>query len=415
MAKNKVLERLLRLLITLVGVGIGVLLAALLLPIFRRLELDVFSTTLAAVSTYAVLCIIFGLILFLLSRRILQWMMQLSGAMERRWSSMPTQQILLSAFGLICGLIVAALINQLILSAGASLLSISISAIVYVLLGTLGLQIGYHRYSETKRERRRFRRKSRKNDPLSLILDDADDALRDDDDDDTFDDEDEDGEEESPAKPCKGIPPKLLDTSVIIDGRIFDIAKTGFLEGDIIIPEFVLAELRHIADSGDSLRRARGRRGLDVLTKLQTELKCNVVVVENDYPDVAEVDVKLLKLCRDKGGVVVTNDYNLNKVAGVSGISVLNINDLANAVKPMLMAGEELTVQIVREGKEPGQGVAYLDDGTMIVVDNGRRHVGESVTAVVTTVLQTSAGRMIFTKLKAADEGASEANGAHEA
>lgn len=414
MAKNKMLERLLRLLITLVGIGIGVLLAALLLPIFRRLELDVFSTTLAAVSTYTVLCILFGLILFLLSRRILQWMMQLSGAMERRWTSMPTQQILLTAVGLIVGLIVAALINQLILSAGASLLSISISAIVYVLLGTLGLQIGYRRYSETKREHRRFRRKSRKNDPLSLILEDANEALRDDDDD-SFDDEDEDGEEEPPAKPCKGIPPKLLDTSVIIDGRIFDIAKTGFLEGDIIIPEFVLAELRHIADSGDSLRRARGRRGLDVLTKLQTELKCNVVVVENDYPDVAEVDVKLLKLCRDKSGVVVTNDYNLNKVAGVSGISVLNINDLANAVKPMLMAGEELTVQIVREGKEPGQGVAYLDDGTMIVVDNGRRHVGESVTAVVTTVLQTSAGRMIFTKLKVTDEGANEANGAHEA
>ena len=166
----------------------------------------------------------------------------------------------------------------------------------------------------------------------------------------------------------------------------------------------MLAELRHIADSGDALRRARGRRGLDVLGKLQTELKRNVVVDETDYPDVAEVDVKLLRLCRDRGGVVVTNDYNLNKVAGVSGISVLNINDLANAVKPMLMAGEELTVQVVREGKEPGQGVAYLEDGTMIVVDNGRRFVGESVAAVVTTVLQTSAGRMIFTRLKNAED-----------
>ena len=137
-----------------------------------------------------------------------------------------------------------------------------------------------------------------------------------------------------------------------------------------------------------------------MLGKLQAELKGSVQVDETDYPDVAEVDVKLLKLCRDRDGVVVTNDYNLNKVAGVSGIRVLNINDLANAVKPMLMAGEELTVQVVREGKEPGQGVAYLDDGTMIVVDGGRRFVGESVTAVVTTVLQTSAGRMIFTKLK---------------
>ena len=141
-----------------------------------------------------------------------------------------------------------------------------------------------------------------------------------------------------------------------------------------------------------------------MLGKLQNELKRNVIVDETDYPDAAEVDVKLLRLCRDRGGVVVTNDYNLNKVAGVSGIGVLNINDLANAVKPMLMAGEEMSVQIVREGKEPGQGVGYLDDGTMIVVDGGRRYVGESVAAIVTTVLQTSAGRMIFTRLKSTDE-----------
>ena len=174
---------------------------------------------------------------------------------------------------------------------------------------------------------------------------------------------------------------------------MLDIVKTGFLEGDIVVPQFVLAELRHIADSGDSLRRARGRRGLDVLAKLQKELKTPIIVDETDYPDLEEVDVKLLRLCRDNGGTVVTNDYNLNKVAGVTGLRVLNINDLANALKPMLMAGEELTVQIVREGKEPGQGVAYLDDGTMIVVENGRRYVGETVTAVVTTVLQTSAGR----------------------
>ena len=202
-----------------------------------------------------------------------------------------------------------------------------------------------------------------------------------------------------------GIPPKLLDTSVIIDGRILDIVKTGFLEGDIVIAQFVLAELRHIADSGDSLRRARGRRGLDVLAKLR-ELSIPLVIEETDYADIDEVDVKLLRLCRDKGGIVVTNDYNLNKVAGVTGIRVLNINDLANAVKPMLMAGEEMNVQIVREGKEPGQGVAYLDDGTMIVVENGRRHVGETVAVVVTTVLQTSAGRMIFTRLKSPDEKA---------
>ena len=209
--------------------------------------------------------------------------------------------------------------------------------------------------------------------------------------------------DDAPGEPADSpLPKKLLDTSVIIDGRILDIVKTGFLEGEIIVAQFVLAELRHIADSGDSMRRARGRRGLDVLGKLQKE--AHITIVDNDYPDLAEVDVKLLRLCRDLDGTVVTNDYNLNKVAGVTGLRVLNINDLSNAVKPMLMAGEELSVQVVREGKEPGQGVAYLDDGTMIVIENGRRHVGETISVTVTTVLQTSAGRMIFAKLKTAEE-----------
>ncbi|MCE5343110.1 MAG: TRAM domain-containing protein [Eubacteriales bacterium] len=406
MNKNKMLERLLRLLITLVGVGVGALIAALVLPYLSRTYPSSYQTPLGAVATYGFLCALGGLSFFIPSYRILTRAMQLSTAVERRLSSMPTQQIVLSAVGLISGLIVAALINQLLLSVGANLLTISISAIIYVVLGTFGLQIGYRRYHESRRERRRFRRKFRKGDVLSDMLGDAVGLLRDDEDDEDDEDNDEGDQTEAAEVPCSEIPPKLLDTSVIIDGRIFDIVKTGFLEGDIIIPQFVLAELRHIADSGDGLRRARGRRGLDVLGKLQAELKCNVVVDETDYPDVAEVDVKLLKLCRDKDGVVVTNDYNLNKVAGVSGIRVLNINDLANAVKPMLMAGEELTVQIVREGKEPGQGVGYLDDGTMIVVDNARRCVGESVAAIVTTVLQTSAGRMIFTKLKSTEDTA---------
>lgn len=405
MLKNKTLERLLRLLITLVGVGIGAGVAALVLPLLARLNPQFFGRAYGLISLYSVLCLLGGLFLFILSMGIIQKVMQLSAAVERRWSSMPTQQILFASIGLISGLIVAALANQLILSAGASILSISISAIVYVVMGTLGLQIGFHRYHESRKERKRFRRRSRRSEPFTTMLDDAALMLSDSDaDDEDIDDDDDEDEESAPGTPCTATPAKILDTSVIIDGRIFDIAKTGFLEGDIVIPQFVLAELRHIADSGDALRRARGRRGLDVLGKLQTELKRNVIVEETDYPDVAEVDVKLLKLCKDRGGVVVTNDYNLNKVAGVSGISVLNVNDLANAVKPMLMAGEELGVQIVREGKEPGQGVGYLDDGTMIVVDNGRRYVGETVTTVVTTVLQTSAGRMIFTRLKGSED-----------
>ncbi len=408
MAKSKTLERLLRLLITLVGVGLGALIAALLYPYLSRTYPNLYQTPLGIAATYSIICVLGGLLLFLPSYRIMTHVLQLSAAVERRWSNMPTQQIVLSVVGLIAGLVVAALMNQLLLSAGANLLTISISAIIYVVLGTLGLQIGYRRYNESRRLNRRFRRKKRKGDVFGDVLNDAASLLGDDEDDEEDEDDEAPGHSDTAATPCNEIPAKLLDTSVIIDGRIFDIAKTGFLEGDIVIPQFVLAELRHIADSGDGLRRARGRRGLDVLGKLQTDLKRNVVVDETDYPDVAEVDVKLLKLCRDRGGIVVTNDYNLNKVAGVSGIRVLNINDLANAVKPMLMAGEELSVLIVREGKEPGQGVGYLDDGTMIVVDNGRRFVGETVPAIVTTVLQTSAGRMIFTKLKSAEEPAHE-------
>lgn len=194
--------------------------------------------------------------------------------------------------------------------------------------------------------------------------------------------------------------PKVLDTSVIIDGRILDIGKTGFLEGEMVIPGFVLDELRHIADSADDLRRARGRRGLDVLQKMQEDFGCLVRVMERDENKDDEVDVRLLKLARKIGGAVMTNDYNLNKVAGVTGVPVLNINDLAGALRPQVLPGEEMTVHILREGKEPGQGVAYLNDGTMVVIENGRRRVGETVEAEVTTVLQTSAGRMIFARAK---------------
>ena len=187
---------------------------------------------------------------------------------------------------------------------------------------------------------------------------------------------------------------------MLIDGRIYDICKAGFLEGPLVAPAFVLDELRHIADSADSLRRNRGRRGLDVLARLQEEAESRVRIVEKDYPDAEEVDVKLLRLARDLGGAVLTNDYNLNKVAGVTGVRVLNINELAGALRPAVLPGEEMTVQVIREGKEPGQGVAYLEDGTMVVVENGRRRMGEKLEIEVTTVLQTSAGRMIFGRAK---------------
>lgn len=204
----------------------------------------------------------------------------------------------------------------------------------------------------------------------------------------------------------QGVAPKVLDTSVIIDGRIADVAQSGFLEGPLVIPNFVLQELRHIADSSDVLKRNRGRRGLDILNRIQKELDVEVVISDIDYDDLAEVDSKLLRLSQDLKGKILTNDYNLNKVAELQGVQVLNLNELANAVKPVVLPGEEMQVHVIKDGKETGQGVAYLDDGTMIVVDGGRRYIGENIGVLVTSVLQTAAGRMIFAKPKAAVEKA---------
>jgi uncharacterized protein YacL len=194
---------------------------------------------------------------------------------------------------------------------------------------------------------------------------------------------------------------KLLDTSVIIDGRLAEVCKTGFLEGTLIVPRFILRELQAIADSADVLRRARGRRGLDILRQLQDpDSGVEVQVIEDDPLDVHEVDGKLVRLARQFGAKIVTNDLNLNKVAQIEKVSVLNINDLANALKPAVLPDEQMRVKIVKEGKEAFQGVGYLDDGTMVVVDGGKEHVGHDVAVLVTSVLQTTAGRMIFTKIQ---------------
>ncbi len=193
---------------------------------------------------------------------------------------------------------------------------------------------------------------------------------------------------------------KLLDTSVIIDGRIADLCETGFIEGTLIVPHFILQELQHISDSSDGLKRARGRRGLDILNVLQKMNNIQVKLVEDDFPHVKEVDTKLIELGKQMNGKVLTNDFNLNKVAGIQGVEVLNINDLCNALKPVVLPGETIRVFVLKEGKESGQGVAYLDDGTMVVVDHAKNSIGKTVDVIVTSVLQTSAGRMIFTRIK---------------
>jgi uncharacterized protein YacL len=198
----------------------------------------------------------------------------------------------------------------------------------------------------------------------------------------------------------RGERAKILDTSVIIDGRISDITETGFLEGPLLIPQFVLNELQHIADSSDPVKRTRGKRGLEVLQHIQKQANVDVRIVDKDYPSVREVDAKLIELAKEVQGKIITNDSNLNKVAQLQGIEVLNINALANSLKPVVLPGEEMNVKILKEGKEMGQGVAYLDDGTMIVVDNGRKQIGKTLDVMVTSVLQTPAGRMIFARLK---------------
>jgi len=196
---------------------------------------------------------------------------------------------------------------------------------------------------------------------------------------------------------------KVLDTSVIIDGRIADICKTGFLDGTLVVPHFVLRELQQIADSADSIKRNRGRRGLDILEKIKQVPGLTVQVVEKDYPDVKEVDLKLIELAKELSAKIVTNDFNLNKVSQLRGVDVLNINELANSLKPVVLPGETMKVFILKEGKEYNQGVAYLDDGTMVVVDNARRMIGKTIETQVTSVLQTTAGKMIFGRFP--DEG----------
>jgi len=193
---------------------------------------------------------------------------------------------------------------------------------------------------------------------------------------------------------------RILDTSVIIDGRIADVSDTGFVHGDLIVPRFVLDELQQIADSSDHMKRSRGRRGLDILNRMQKSEGIHIDIVDTDFPKIKGVDAKLIALAAKEEGKIVTNDYNLNKVAELQGIKILNVNELANALKPVVLPGESMVVKIIKDGKEQGQGVAYLDDGTMVIVDSGSNFIGKTVQVVVTSVLQTTAGRMIFSNMK---------------
>lgn len=382
--RSKVVQQLLRALIALVGAGVGAGLTAMAQQLLAQANLSYHVPVKTLVIVYISMCALGGLIGFLLSNRLLRWFVDWGNRLEQRMERMPIGQMFSSVTGLICGLIIAALLSQILNFVGASLFTTAISAILYVIFGAIGLSIGFKRARDIVdmqdkfygfRERRALRKSARQARESAEEEGDGEDAF---------------GQAQA----------KILDTSVIIDGRIFAVARTGFLEGEMVVPQFVLDELRRVADSADARRRSRGRRGLDLLQKARQEPGMRLRVDPTDWQDTEETDVKLLRLARETGGRVVTNDFNLNKVAAVSGMKVLNLNDLAGALKPAVLAGEEMETTITKEGKEPGQGVGYMEDGTMIVVEGGRRHVGETVQVVVTTVIQTSAGRMIFSRLK---------------
>ncbi len=361
--------------ITLLGTIIGYFISQGVLEISYLDEWGFTGGLPFTISVIAVITILFGLIFFLLSSKIYSLMNATNTLIEKNLSKMSVQEILSGAVGAIVFLFIT-----FFLTMPLSKIWPSVGGLLTVIINILAALLGANIAIKKKDEISAFFHGLRVRGGLSG-KEKQDNVLKE-------------------EKPVYEGTPKILDTSVIIDGRIFDICKTGFIEGKLIIPFYVLEELRHIADSSDSLKRNRGRRGLDILNKIQNELDIPVEIYEKDFPDIQEVDSKLLKLATLLQGKVVTNDYNLNKVAEFQRVPVLNINEMANAVKPMLLPGEELNLLISKIGKEQNQGIGYLDDGTMIVVEDGKRYVGEMQNVIVTSVLQTAAGRMIFAKPK---------------
>ncbi len=356
------IRRVIRIIITLIGFVAGFQLVAGLsdLPVIEDLALG----TSAVIGASVIGGAITGILLYFITPLLINYVIKLTRWIENRMQPIPTKDMILALFGLLLGLLLGYLVSLPVYR--IPWIGTYLALFINLLMGYLGTVLAL----------------SRKEEILSFL-----DFLN------------RDGSKKSYTTGSQDRTGKILDTSVIIDGRIYDVCKTGFLEGTMIIPEFVLEELRHIADSSDLLKRNRGRRGLDILNRMQKEDCIEVEIYEGDV-DEAEVDSKLVKLAKELNGKVITNDYNLNKVSELQGVPVLNINELANAVKPVVLPGEEMAVKVIKDGKEAGQGVAYLDDGTMIVVDGGKRHIGEQLEVMVTSVLQTAAGRMIFAKPK---------------
>ena len=362
---EKILRAIFVLLFTVLGIVLsrqGETVLALLLPnsVLTETILGITFMSLAAMLVGGIFGAIIG---SFISPYLIKSLFMFTSTVEKSLSAMSTQDLIAGTLGLFLGLIIANLVG--LAFGSVPYIGPYVSVALSIILGYLGMHLVVSKKSELAgwlhlHAEGSFDKKKNKDHHTG----------------------------------------KLLDTNVIIDGRVADIYRSGFLEGPIIVPVFVLEELQKIADSSDILKRNRGRRGLDILTHMRKNSKDDVIIVTNDFEDISEVDSKLVKLAREKNYKIVTNDYNLNKVAELQGVAVLNINDLAIAVKPAVIPGEQIFVQLVKSGKEEGQGVAYLEDGTMIVVENGSQCIGKEVPVIITSVLQTSAGKMIFAKLE---------------
>ncbi|WP_298464145.1 PIN/TRAM domain-containing protein [uncultured Mitsuokella sp.] len=389
------LDRVLRFFITLfLAIAGGALLdlASPLLTLYISTEILKMDMGAIKITMASLLCILLGAILggligFFLSPYLIRRLKKFSIWVETQLGKMPIHDVIAGAIGLSIGLIIANLLGYSF--AKIPVVGDYIPVIFSIVFGYLGIHVTIKKREELAglfdfiprfmkelsraREAKNQADKTGVNQPVAGVPADG-------------------------KAPAADKLYKLLDTSVIIDGRIADICDTGFIEGTLLIPVFVLEELQHIADSADVLKRTRGRRGLDILQRIRQGTKVKVEITNVDFDDIAEVDSKLVRLGQQVGGKIITNDFNLNKVAQLRGVPVLNINELSNAVKPVVIPGETMRVTVVKSGKEPGQGVAYLDDGTMIVIENGHRHMNETIQVEVTSALQTAAGRMIFAK-----------------
>lgn len=361
------LKKLIRGLFSVAGLIIGYVVGDAIAKIDKVQSLGILSKTYGSALFIVLICLLFGLIFYLISPAMYTAISNLIDYIEKNIQKLTISEIAYGAIGALITLIITTLLTRPVMDFHPI-----IGPLLVVLINVIAAIIGMDIMIKKKDDITNILVGLKKNSSVK----------------------------EKKTKTTIKTIPKVLDTSVIIDGRIFDICQTGFVEGPLVIPNFVLDELRHISDSSDGLKRNRGRRGLDILNKIQKELPIETQIWEGDFPKIEEVDSKLLKLAQTLSGKVVTNDFNLNKVAEVQGVPVLNINELSNAVKPVVIPGEEMTVDVVKDGKESSQGVAYLDDGTMIVVEGGKKHIGSTIDVIVTSVLQTAAGRMIFAKPK---------------